>query len=119
MDVCVFTITDDRIAACVLDAHRRGVKVRVITDNDKALDEGSDIGRIARAGIPVRQDLTEHHMHHKFAIFDRNVMLTGSYNWTRAAANFNAENVVVTNDPRLLAAFQAHYEELWTKYATL
>lgn len=117
VDVCVFTITDDRIAGFVLDAHRRGVKVRIITDNDKALDEGSDIGRLARAGVPVRQDLTEYHMHHKFAVFDQKVMLTGSYNWTRGAANFNAENIVVTDEPRLLKAFGAQFEELWAKYA--
>src|SRR5262245_55153978 len=42
-DVCVFTITDDRITRAILDAHRRKVAVRVITDADKQHDAGSDI----------------------------------------------------------------------------
>ena len=41
VDICVFTITDDRLTSAVLDAHGRGVKVRIITDNDKAADLGS------------------------------------------------------------------------------
>lgn len=115
IDACVFTITDDRIASALLDAHRRGVKVRVITDNDKSLDEGSDVDRLARAGIPVRKDLTEYHMHHKFAVFDGRVMLTGSYNWTRGAARYNEENLIVSDDPRLCEPFAREFEELWRR----
>jgi hypothetical protein len=116
-DVCVFTITDDRIAARLLDAHRRGVRVRIITDNDKAHDEGSDIHRLARAGIEVRVDQTPFHMHHKFAIFDERRMLTGSYNWTRGAARDNEENLIVSDDPRLLRAFGREFGSLWEKLA--
>ncbi len=114
-DVCVFTITDDRIAARLLDAHRRGVQVRIITDNDKAHDEGSDVHRLSRAGIAVVVDETPSHMHHKFAIFDDRRMLTGSYNWTRAAARDNQENLIVTDDARLLKPFAREFAALWEK----
>ena len=33
-------------------AHRRNVQVRVISDDDKAMDAGSDIDRLERMGIP-------------------------------------------------------------------
>jgi phosphatidylserine/phosphatidylglycerophosphate/cardiolipin synthase-like enzyme len=116
-DLCVFTITDDRISKAVLDAHRRGVRVRIITDNDKALDQGSDVHRLRRAGIAVREDDTPYHMHHKFAVFDGESMLTGSYNWTRGAAENNQENLVVSNDPRLVDPFTREFETLWRKFA--
>ena len=116
VDVCVFTITDDRIRDAMLRAKRRGVALRVITDNDKALDEGSDVKALERAGVAVRIDLTEAHMHHKFALFDARRILTGSYNWTRSAANFNAENVLVTADPTLVRAFSDAFEALWARY---
>jgi phosphatidylserine/phosphatidylglycerophosphate/cardiolipin synthase-like enzyme len=115
IDICVFTITDDRIAHAILEAHRRGVKVRVITDNDKSLDEGSDVDRLARAGVPVRKDISEYHMHHKFAVFDGRRMLTGSYNWTRGAARYNEENLIVSGDPRLVEPFTREFEALWRK----
>ena len=52
-DVCVFTVTDDRITRAILDCHRRGVRVRIITDNEKAFDPGSDVGRLREAGVPA------------------------------------------------------------------
>ncbi len=118
VDVCVFTITDDRIRNAMLDARRRGVVIRVISDNDKSMDEGSDIEPLRRAGVEVRVDQTEAHMHHKFAIFDGARLLNGSYNWTRSAANYNQENVVVTGDRALVDAFGAEFERLWTRFAT-
>lgn len=112
-DVCVFTITDDRIAERILAAHQRGITVRIIADNDKAFDRGSDIERLGAAGVPVRVDRTEHHMHHKFAVFDQRLVVTGSYNWTRSAARHNHENILVTADPRLVRAFSDTFADLW------
>jgi phosphatidylserine/phosphatidylglycerophosphate/cardiolipin synthase-like enzyme len=56
-------------------------------------------------------------MHHKFAVIDGKTLLTGSYNWTRSAADFNEENVVVTDDPRLVSSFAAEFEKLWKKFS--
>jgi len=112
-DVCVFTITDDRITEVILDAHRRGVAVRVLTDNDKAYDLGSDIERLTAAGIPLRVDRTQYHMHHKFAIFDREHLLNGSYNWTRGAAEYNFENLTDTGETAMIALFQNEFNKLW------
>lgn len=123
-DLCVFTITDDRISRAVLDAHARGVKVRVISDDDKMNDPGSDIRKFLDAGITVKVDdvkgpavtgLTGH-MHHKFALLDGSRLLNGSYNWTRGAADVNYENLVDTTDPKLVAAFAAEFERLWNKF---
>lgn len=116
-DVCVFTITDDRIRNAILDAHRRGVAVRVITDNDKANDLGSDIYELEQAGVAVRMDRTPFHMHHKYAIFDGEHLLNGSFNWTRGAARDNQENIVVCGDPALVAAFAKAFEKLWGQLA--
>ncbi len=113
LDVCVFTITDDRLAAEILDAHQRGLAIRIVSDDDKIHDEGSDIRRLARAGIEVCVDESEHHMHHKFAIFDRRIVLTGSYNWTVSAARFNRENMMVSDEPKLVNAYQANFDQLW------
>ncbi len=114
-DVCVFTITDDRIKDAIMDAHQRGIAVRIISDNDKSNDLGSDIYQLERAGVPVRCDRTDYHMHHKFAIFDGSSLLTGSYNWTRSAARNNEENFIVTQDDSLVNAFTVAFDELWKK----
>ena len=43
VDLCLFTVSDDRLTQGIIEAHQRGVTVRLITDNDKRHDEGSDI----------------------------------------------------------------------------
>jgi mitochondrial cardiolipin hydrolase len=116
-DICVFTITDDRITSAILAAQQRRVVVRVITDNDKQHDVGSDIERLRGAGIALRVDMTEHHMHHKFALLDGATLLNGSYNWTRSAATFNEENLIVTSDAALVGSFARQFEAMWSRLA--
>ena len=113
VDICVFTITDDRITEAIVDTHRRGVQVRIISDNDKSEDRGSDVERMTQAGLAVRLDLSPHHMHHKYAIFDGCFLLNGSFNWTRSASQHNTENILVTDDRRLVRAFSEHFDEAW------
>jgi cardiolipin hydrolase len=116
LDVCVFTITDNRIADALVDAHRRGVKVRILTDDEKAFDRGSDVDRLRREGVPLRTDDSASHMHNKFAIFDGERLLTGSYNWTRSATRENQENFLVTDDPALVTQYSEELERLWEKF---
>ncbi|GAB4226986.1 MAG: phospholipase D-like domain-containing protein [Elainellaceae cyanobacterium] len=115
IDICVFTITDNYLTDAILDAARRGVKIQIISDNDKAFDRGSDIERLRAAKIPVRVDATEFHMHHKFAIFDRQILLSGSYNWTVGAARNNQENFLITSNLQLVKAYQTEFDRLWHK----
>ena len=113
IDICVFTITDNRIADAIRDAFVRGIAVRIISDNDKSLDPGSDIERFKGLGIPVRIDQTDHHMHHKYAVFDQKTTLTGSYNWTRSADKHNDENFVITTESTINRAYLGHFDRLW------
>lgn len=116
-DVCVFTITDDRIVEAMLAAHKRGVNVRVISDDEKSTDRGSDIDRLAKAGLDVRTDSSPSHMHHKFAVFDGTRVVTGSYNWTRSAAAHNHENLIISDDTELAIAFVKTFARLWERFS--
>ena len=111
--ICVFTISDDRITDAIVQAHRKGVDVRVLTDNDKSLDLGSDIERLAREKISIRMDNTSNHMHHKFMVTDDKTLITGSYNWTVSAARYNHENILLTEEPGAVKVFLHQFERLW------
>ena len=116
LDICVFTITDDRIS----EARRRrpparGEGARSSPTTTSRYDRGSDIDRFRKVHIPLRTDRSEYHMHHKFAIFDGRRILSGSYNWTRGASLNNLENIVLTSDPGLLKAFSRTFEKLWKR----
>jgi phosphatidylserine/phosphatidylglycerophosphate/cardiolipin synthase-like enzyme len=113
LDIAVFTISDDEITAEILRAWKRGVEVRIITDNDKSLDEGSDIYLLAKNDIPVKVDNSPRHMHHKFSICDGIYVLTGSYNWTLSAARYNQENIIELENQAIADQFQAEFNLLW------
>ncbi len=119
LKICVFTISDDRITRAILQAHRSGIKVKIVTDNEKLHDQGSDIRQLAQAGVPVRVDNTSNHMHHKFAIVDNTVVVTGSYNWTRSAALYNHENIIVTSAKPIVEGFCEEFDRLWSEMSSL
>jgi len=115
-EVCVYTITDDRISDGLIGIAHRGVRVRVISDDRKSTDRGSDIRRLREAGIEVSLDRSAAHMHHKFCVFDQVRLVTGSFNWTRAASGENNENLLLTTEPALVSAFLAEFERLWAQF---
>ena len=116
LDICVFTIADDRLTEAILDCHARGVQVRVVSDNDKQHDSGSDIDRLRAWGVQVRVDDAPSHMHHKFALFDGRVLANGSFNWTRSATRDNDENLVVSDDANLVRVFGLQFGKLWQQF---
>jgi phosphatidylserine/phosphatidylglycerophosphate/cardiolipin synthase-like enzyme len=55
-------------------------------------------------------------MHQKFAIIDRKVLITGSYNWTYAADGLNDENLLLFRDAGPLAEeYRKTFSELWER----
>ncbi|MDX5421618.1 MAG: phospholipase D-like domain-containing protein [Hymenobacteraceae bacterium] len=111
--ICVFTISDDRITEAIIRTHKRGIPIKIITDNHKLHDAGSDIKELAVRGLEVRIDKTRSHMHHKFAIFDETRVLTGSYNWTRSAALHNHENILITDTVSIVQDYSREFDSLW------
>lgn len=111
--ICVFTISDDRITDAIVTAHKKGVNVKIITDNDKSWDEGSDIKQLAKVGVPIKMDSTPNHMHHKFMVVDSKALLTGSYNWTVSAMRYNHENILITEEAGVVRSFLKEFDNLW------
>jgi len=119
IDICVFTISDNTISEAILSAHEKGIKVHVISDNYKADDQGSDVYYLAEKGLAVRLDKSPNHMHHKFAIFDKKILINGSFNWTRSASRVNEENITVLFDASLISSFSETFESLWQESTSI
>lgn len=119
LDVCVFTISSQELGDVLINAHLRGVVVRVITDNEQLHSAGSQVERLRRAGIQVRTDNSSYFMHHKFVVVDSSTLVSGSLNWTLQGVHGNQENVIVTNNPALVHPFVDQFDHLWRKYDPL
>ncbi|KAJ2159434.1 hypothetical protein GGF46_003033 [Coemansia sp. RSA 552] len=118
LDICVFNITDNEVARAIIAARRRGVDVRIITDDEQLKCRGSDVERLEEDhGIPFKTDSDpDRLMHSKFAVIDKRAVWCGSYNWTVSGRRTNNESVICTNDPDTAAAFSAEFESLWAGF---
>lgn len=115
IDIAVYSITNQNIVDAIINAKKRGAKIKVITDRLQSKGKHSLIEEIKDAGIPVVINSGHKIMHNKFAIFDDKSIVTGSYNWTNNASNSNAENCIFFNQPD--KEYSEHFKYLWKYYA--
>jgi len=119
LSISLFTISDNAISEAIRKVHDQGIIVKIVTDDEKLLDRGSDIYRLKHHGIPVKIDSDTSLMHHKFAVIDSLQVITGSYNWTRTASELNYENILITNNARIVDAFDQEFQRLWNQMEAL
>ena len=120
MIIAIFTLTNDKIFAAIEEAHKRGVQVRVIADDECCKMMGSDVIRCAALGIPTKTDSdVKAHMHHKFCVLDNSVLITGSFNWTVQAVKQNQENILFYENRDLCSIYTAEYDRLWNEFTTV
>lgn len=91
----IYTFTSDPIADALLRARRRGVQVSVIADGGQVKAQGSDALRLRDSGIAVTLDKRHKIFHNKVIVIDSVIVITGSFNFTKAAERDNAENVLI------------------------
>ena len=119
IDLAIFSFTNDDLANEIKAAHERGVKVRIITDDEAMSGIGADAQRMSDAGIPVRTDSeVKYHMHNKYMIVDSLFIVTGSFNWTFQAGKSNQENVVVVDDQYYIKKYNENFSELWGQFSS-
>ena len=118
INIAMYIFTDREIALPVVKAQERGVKVRLYLDKEQVEYQYSQSRFLVQKGIKTRVSSNRYIMHHKFAIIDNRILLTGSYNWTFSASNRNDENLMVIDDLELIEIFQNQFVNLWTnKYS--
>ncbi len=99
--VQAYFFTSKDIASALVSAKKRGVKVQVILDKSNLTGNYSSADFIAHAGIPTLIDSEHAIAHNKVMIIDGQTVITGSFNFTKAAEISNAENVLVVSDQKL------------------
>lgn len=118
--VAAYSFTSRPIAKALIEARRRGVDVRLVADQSSRTVQYNGPQALADAGISVRLSSAYAAMHDKFMVIDGVSVQTGSFNYTQAAAERNAENVLyIRNHPQLAQEFQSEWLRLWDSAAPL
>jgi hypothetical protein len=113
INIAMYTFTDQEIALSLVNSQNRGVQVRVYLDRSQVESTYSVSRLLVQKWLKLRISTNNYIMHHKFAIIDNRLLLTGSYNWTAAANHKNNENLMVIDDPEVIARYQNQFEKLW------
>ena len=112
--VAAYSFTSPVVAKALLNASKRGVDVRVIVDENGNKSKASlaALNLLAGAGIATRT-ISRYAIHHdKYMVVDKTTVQTGSFNYSKAAAKSNSENVlVIWNNPDLALSYLKHWQD--------
>jgi phosphatidylserine/phosphatidylglycerophosphate/cardiolipin synthase-like enzyme len=120
--LAAYSFTSKPVIQALIAAKRRNVDVQCTLDKSNAHNKSGEAAAnlLVNAGIAVRID-SQHPIHHdKYIVVDNQSVETGSFNYSKAAAESNAENaMVIWNDQRLASQYaqnwqlHANHSEVW------
>jgi phosphatidylserine/phosphatidylglycerophosphate/cardiolipin synthase-like enzyme len=111
--VQAYSFTSAPIAEALRDAHRRGVAVQVILDKSQKTEKYSSFTFLQNVGIPVVIDKKHAIAHNKVMIIDSNIVITGSFNFTKAAESRNTENLLIIRNKDIARLYTENWELCW------
>ena len=107
-----YSFTSAPIAKALINAHKRGIKVEAILDKSNRSKKYTSATFLLHAGVPTYIDNKHAIAHNKIMIIDKEIVITGSFNFTKAAEQKNAENVLILKSKELAK----DYIDNWIKH---
>lgn len=121
VDLCMYLVTITDIANALVQAHKKGIMIRIIVEEEMTSSSESKIQLLIQAGIAVKSKVVSTLMHHKFCLVDavdieKCKLLTGSLNWTLQGLTGNWENIIIIHNTMAVKAFYAEFNEMWSYF---
>ncbi len=119
IDAALYRFNSPRLGSAIAGAVERGIRIRIVLDRNKYEESSSTRDLLSAGRIPFRVRYGRRgpgsKMHHKFAIIDGRVLVTGSYNWTIESEAQNYENLLILHDSEQMGVYQREFEILWAQ----
>jgi len=110
--VQAYSFTSAPIAKALVEAHKRGIKVVVILDKSQKTAHYTSATFLANSKVPTFIDSQHAISHNKIIIIDGTTVITGSFNFTKAAEEKNAENLLIIKSAEL----SKKYLDNWNRH---
>jgi phosphatidylserine/phosphatidylglycerophosphate/cardiolipin synthase-like enzyme len=113
--VAVYTLTSPIAVKALIDAKKRGIDVRVLTDRERLNDEKQQtaVAALRLAGIPIKVNHHDGLMHLKQVVVDDDVNVNGSMNQTTSGNRYNDERVDVIRDHAISVKARDKFLSMW------
>jgi len=125
LDIALPNFTSDALGQAVIRAFRRGVSVRVILASGQENEIGSEYAKLLEAGVPVIQAPRTAPFHHRFAVIDGAIVVTGSYEWIDPENVRRYDSVLIIDCSGLTggsqstaSSFLTTFDSLWAEFLT-
>ena len=117
LDAALYRFNNAELAQSLAEAAGRWVQIRLVLDVGKYHADAATRQMLENYRLPFRllhgRRGAGSKMHHKFAILDRQRVITGSYNWTSESEQENYEALLIAQDLNAVRQFQEEFEALW------
>ena len=110
--VQAYSFTSKEIAKALVDASKRGVHTEIILDKSNKSQKYSAADFTHNMGIPTFIDAQHAIAHNKVMVIDKETVITGSFNFTKAAEEKNAENLLILKSKELAK----QYIDNWNRH---
>jgi len=123
LDIALPSFTSDVLGQAVIRAFRRGLSVRVILASGQENEIGSQYTTLFEARVPVIQTPRTAPFHHRFAVIDGAIVVTGSYEWLDPGSVRRYDTVLIIDctdsageSQSTASAFLETFDSLWTEF---
>ena len=111
--ISMFYLTNYWITDALIEAHNRGIDIKIIVDATLTKEPKSQIQKLRTAGIPVKIETWNGKMHQKSAVFDGKYTIVASTNWTGASEYANDENMLIIKNFDIARKQTKEFFRLW------
>jgi len=116
ISVAAYSFTSKPVSEALLAAHERGVRVAVVADQKANSGKYTAVNFLANHNVPVRLNGNYAILHNKFMVIDGKTIELGSFNYSAAAVNKNAENVLLLKEvPSIAVRYADEWRRLWSE----
>ena len=113
VDVAAYSITLNSVRNALLNAHDRGVTVRIVMESTNM--DTSDVQRLLEAGVPIVGDNRQGLMHDKFMVIDRSEVWLGSMNFTDSGTYDDNNNMIRIRSNRIAENYLVEFDEMFER----
>ncbi len=121
VNAALYRLSNPRLVRALEQAAQREIAIRLVLDRGKYQESRTAQELLSNTRVRFRlldgRQGRGSKMHHKFAILDDRVVITGSYNWTLESEEQNYENLLILREPELLEGYRREFEALWSDAA--
>ncbi|HEY1406991.1 MAG TPA: phospholipase D-like domain-containing protein [Spirochaetota bacterium] len=107
-----FSFTSDPIGEAMIAQAKKGVMVEGLFEKHGSDSKDSEYNKFRAEGIPVKTDRNPKNMHHKVIIIDEEIVITGSYNFSRNASKRNDENIIIIENSEIAKKYLAEFRHI-------